>query len=98
MPDKTFYVISYDIVCNKKRNRVANVLKDYGIRIQKSVFECMLDAKALKELLGKIGEIIDKKTDSVLVYMQCAACVGKNRFLGTKPIHVYALNEEYEIL
>lgn len=42
MVDKKLYVISYDIVDDRKRTKTVDTLKDYGRRVQKSVFECCL--------------------------------------------------------
>ncbi|HOT98551.1 MAG TPA: CRISPR-associated endonuclease Cas2, partial [bacterium] len=38
------YLVSYDIIDNAKRIRLAKKLQDYGQRVQYSVFECSLDA------------------------------------------------------
>ncbi|RJP64442.1 MAG: CRISPR-associated endonuclease Cas2, partial [Candidatus Abyssobacteria bacterium SURF_17] len=32
--------VSYDVSNNKKRSKIADILKDYGHRVQYSVFEC----------------------------------------------------------
>ncbi len=82
---KTFYVISYDIVLDKKRNKVAEVLKDYGDRVQKSVFECTLRKEALEALLERLDKIIDQATDSVLVYTLCGGCAKRTQSLGAEP-------------
>ncbi len=37
-----FYLICYDVVNNRRRDRVSRLLEGYGLRIQKSVFECVL--------------------------------------------------------
>jgi len=37
-----FYLICYDIVNDRRRDRTARLLEGYGLRIQKSVFECTL--------------------------------------------------------
>ena len=58
MADKRFYVISYDIVDNRKRFRAAETLKDYGQRAQKSVFEAKLDADTLSKMLARLEEIM----------------------------------------
>lgn len=89
------YVISYDIVCNKKRRKVAEALKDYGPRMQKSVFECELSADDLKNLIKKLEKIINPEEDSILIYHVCAACFKKYRFLGLKPMRY---EKEFEIL
>ena len=39
-----FILVTYDIKDDKKRNKVCNILKDYGNRVQYSVFECYLEA------------------------------------------------------
>ena len=41
------YTVAYDITDDKRRNRVAKILKDFGTRIQYSVFECNTDRRAL---------------------------------------------------
>ena len=53
MPPSTrrHYIISYDITDNKQRSRLANILLDYGDRMQKSVFEADLDDKNLNDIL-----------------------------------------------
>jgi len=37
-----FYLICYDIISDRRRDRVSRLLEGYGLRIQKSVFECVL--------------------------------------------------------
>jgi CRISPR-associated protein Cas2 len=37
-----FYLICYDIADDRRRDRVSRFLEGYGLRIQKSVFECVL--------------------------------------------------------
>jgi CRISPR-associated protein Cas2 len=37
-----FYLVCYDVVNNVRRDRVSRLLEGYGLRIQKSVFECVL--------------------------------------------------------
>jgi len=36
-------VVAYDIIDDKRRNRVAKTMEDYGTRVQYSVFECVLE-------------------------------------------------------
>lgn len=37
-----FYLICYDVVNDRRRDRISRLLEGYGLRIQKSVFECVL--------------------------------------------------------
>jgi CRISPR-associated protein Cas2 len=86
MADKKFYVISYDIVDDRKRFKASEALKDYGCRVQKSVFEAKLDLKTFSKLIDRLRNIIDKDTDNVLVYMQCEACLKQKLLIGLKVI------------
>lgn len=85
MTVKKFQIIAYDIIKTRKRNKVAEILKDHGIRVQKSVFECRLNDADLNRLTQKLSEAIDKKTDSILIYYLCEACVKQMHFLGVQP-------------
>ena len=37
-----FYLVCYDVTHDRRRDRVARLLEGYGLRVQKSVFECVL--------------------------------------------------------
>lgn len=39
------YLITYDISCNKRRQKISDLLEGYGSRVQHSVFECVLNRK-----------------------------------------------------
>lgn len=67
-------LISYDIIDDKRRGRVARKLQDYGQRVQYSVFECILSKEQYQELLGKLKPELDVKKDSLRVYRLCNAC------------------------
>jgi CRISPR-associated protein Cas2 len=68
------HVIAYDISEDRRRARVAAVLQAYGDRVQRSVFVCTVEEDLLREIRGRVGEIINPETDSVYVFQQCAAC------------------------
>jgi CRISPR-associated protein Cas2 len=42
LEQKMFYLICYDVVNDRRRDRVSRLFEAYGLRIQKSVFECVL--------------------------------------------------------
>ncbi len=69
-----FIVISYDIVDDVKRKRVSDLLLDYGTRVQKSVFECILDESSYIDIKQSIESIIDLENDSVRFYFICKGC------------------------
>ena len=96
MAEKTFYVVPYDIVDNRRRVKASEALKDLGYsRVQKSVFECRLVDRSLKRLIERLEEIIDEHTDNVLIYRLCGACVPKKRSVGTR---VSVKEEDFRIL
>lgn len=82
---KTLYVISYDIADNYNRSKVAGILEDCGIRVQKSVFECQLKKKSILELKTAISNYINPKTDSLIVYRLCESCKHQKKVYGVTP-------------
>jgi CRISPR-associated protein Cas2 len=63
-----FYVISYDISCDKRRKKVSDILESYGHRVQYSVFECYLTKKKLKQLKKQLKRLINIAEDSLRFY------------------------------
>lgn len=70
-------LVSYDISDDRRRTRLAHSLKDFGCRVQYSVFECSLDAAQLERLEARVTGLIEAEEDSVRVYRLCAECRGK---------------------
>jgi CRISPR-associated protein Cas2 len=89
-----FYVVSYDIPDDRKRDRVSKTLLDFGTRVQYSVFECILDNKLLEKMTAKLSRIISDE-DNVRIYALCAKCEGVAKVLGkgevTKDENVFIL-------
>ena len=44
------YIAVFDVTEDRERARVAKVLEGYGVRVQKSVFECRLNRSGLRRL------------------------------------------------
>lgn len=78
-----FYAISYKISDDRRRLKVAKVLKDSGQRVQRSVFEANLEAGQVKRLKKRVGPLINPEEDSLRIYPLCAACVPRVEVLGT---------------
>lgn len=70
-------VVVYDIVCNKRRHRFHKFLKELGIRSQRSVFECRLDSREIREIRHYCRDHLDLKEDAVRIYRVCATCMEK---------------------
>lgn len=77
-----FIVVSYDVVDDRRRKRVHDTLKDFGTRVQYSVFECLLDAPVLDRLVERLVGVVDAGEDSVRFYVLCQGDVRKIRVLG----------------
>lgn len=78
-----FYLVCFDIVDDRKRYRVVKALKGYGVRVQKSVFECPdLNEEKLLRLIHTIEDIIDQTEDSVRFYPLCRRCYSGIEFTG----------------
>lgn len=66
-------LITYDVnvttITGKSRLRkVAKQCKNYGQRVQNSVFECLVDPTQFAELKHRLESIIDPETDSLRYY------------------------------
>jgi len=72
------YVIAYDIEEDGTRIKVANTLKSFGERVQRSVFECWLTQSELEELKRRLKKLIDPENDSIRIYIPC----GQVQILG----------------
>ena len=78
-----FYLVCFDIVNDRIRYRAAKTLKGYGIRVQKSVFECPnLTEERFLKLKNRLEDIIDNGEDSVRYYRICKACLSEMEWSG----------------
>ena len=81
-PTRWRYIVVYDIVKDKRRNKIARILGGYGQRVQYSVFECLLIQKQFDSLWEEVGEVVDESEDSVRAYRLCAACADWTHTVG----------------
>lgn len=66
-------LVTYDVNTETKEGRrrlrkVAEVCKDYGQRVQYSVFECRVNEMQYEFFQARLLKIINPKTDSVRFY------------------------------
>ncbi len=52
----------------KRLHKVAKICENYGVRVQNSVFEMLIDSAQLIELKVNLEKIIDKEADSIRIY------------------------------
>lgn len=80
------YLVSFDIPDDATRKEIAELLQEYGLRVQRSVFEIDCPGKArLERLLRSIKRLIDPEADSVRFYPLCASCASKAFEVGNFP-------------
>ena len=77
-----FYLVSYDIPDDKRRTKLAKAIKDFGDRVQYSVFECLLDDGLFIQMTDRITSIIDINDDSVRIYKMCGSCEKQIQIIG----------------
>jgi len=82
-------LVSYDV--NIKSNggqrrlrRVAKICKDYGQRVQFSVFECIVDPTQWTSLRKKLIDEIDSEKDSLRFYFLGSNWKRRIEHIGTK--------------
>lgn len=66
-------LITYDVATDtpegrRRLRRVAKVCEGFGQRVQKSVFECVVNAVELEQVLHRLRKEIDLEHDSLRVY------------------------------
>lgn len=60
-------LVIYDVVDNKRRRELVKYLSGFGIRVQKSAFEMLLDKKKTKELKKGLKKLYDSE-DKINIY------------------------------
>ncbi len=59
----SLYVAAYDIAQDARRRRVARVLRAYGTRVQRSVFEIWLDPDEVSEIKRRVGALLARSDE-----------------------------------
>ena len=77
-----YVVISYDITDDKRRVNVHKALKDYGMWVQYSVFECRINKVQYLFLRHRLKHLINADEDNVRFYRLCASCQSKIERIG----------------
>ena len=89
------YFFSYDVTVGRRRNQISKVLERFGLRVQKSVFQCDIPQEKAIELKAELLKKINKKEDSLLFYPVCDDCLNKAVLIGDKTL---LQKVSYEIL
>lgn len=84
-----FVLVSYDVATSepggqRRLRRVAKACKNYGQRVQLSVFECIVDPAQWTALRQQLVSEIDQETDSLRFYFLGSNWRRKVEHLGAK--------------
>ena len=81
----TYDVATADSAGQRRLRRVAKLCKNYGQRVQYSVFECILDPAQWTRLRERLEKEIDPSEDSLRFYFLGANWQGRVDHVGAKP-------------
>ena len=73
-PGPHLVVAVYDIASNRRRYRVAKTLARFGVRVQKSAFECYLTPGRAARLRRELLRLIHPPEDDLRFYHLCRRC------------------------
>jgi len=75
-------IVAYDIAHPRRLTRVAKIIKDYGSRVQKSIFEVTVDKRRFVEMKARIEDEIEPAEDGVKYFPLCEKCAGTLENIG----------------
>jgi CRISPR-associated protein Cas2 len=81
-----FYVVVYDIPCDKRRKKVSDLLEGYGKRVQYSVFECILTDAKYRELCQRLRKQVKLSEDNVRFYPLSRHTLSQVETWGGQPV------------
>ena len=81
----TYDVATSDAAGRRRLRRVARLCKDFGQRVQYSVFECEVDPAQWAKLRVRLKEEIDAEVDSLRFYRLGANWKPRIEHIGAKP-------------
>lgn len=67
-------IVAYDIADPRRLNRIARIMKDYGKRVQKSVFEVDLTQSRFQEMKQRAERAMNLGEDGVKYFPLCVRC------------------------
>ncbi len=85
-----FVLVTYDVKTSdpggsRRLRRVAKACRDYGQRVQFSVFECIVDPAQWTKLKQRLIDEIDEEADSLRFYFLGSNWKHRVEHVGAKP-------------
>lgn len=84
-------VVSYDVRTEdrsgaRRLRRIAKICKDFGQRVQYSVFECVLDPAQWTLMRQRLIEVMDMEQDSLRFYFMGTNWKNRVEHVGAKEV------------
>lgn len=79
-------IIAYDIANPKRLNKIARIMKDYGRRVQKSIFETDIDERSFAEMRRRVEYVMVREDDGVKYFPLCDRCADTLVALGVRAV------------
>ena len=81
----TYDVSTVEAAGRRRLRRVARACSDYGVRVQKSVFECQVGQAEWARLRDRLLSECDRDEDSLRFYFPDEASARRTEHLGQSP-------------
>lgn len=75
-------LVAYDIADPKRIAQVSGILKDYGVRVQKSIFEVDVNGGVFTTMKERVEKVIVSAEDGVKYFPLCRKCSGTLEIIG----------------
>ena len=94
--DSMNMIVAYDIADPKRLNKIARIMKDFGYRVQKSIFETEIDERLFAEMRRRVELVMVSQVDGVKYFPLCDRCADTLVALGV--CAVVPVDEDYLLL
>jgi CRISPR-associated protein Cas2 len=81
-----YLVIAYDTPSDRRRAKLAKLLKAFGERRQYSVFEARLKREQWARLKGELGKLVDPDEDVLAVYFLSPEALERTWRIGNEAL------------
>lgn len=90
-------LLAYDVATDtpegkRRLRRVAKLCESYGVRVQDSVFDLIVNPGELETLLNRMSDIVEPSSDGVRIYRiygrEPVAVIGRQRSVTTTRGHL----------
>jgi len=75
-------IVAYDIAGERRLVRIAKIISDYGVRVQKSIFEVSAKPRIFAEMKARVEDVIVPEEDGVKYFPLCEKCAGTVEIIG----------------